>query len=93
MSFLSALEDTCSQSWPAVLVSLSPAVSGLLSATALWVASRAHSTSRDAQQTSQAAVSLSLLDSDSQRDSAQLGRHEAPPKPSSTTQAADDTST
>lgn len=48
-------------SWPQFLVSLSPALAGLLSATALWVASRARTTSQDAQQTSQAAVTLSLL--------------------------------
>jgi hypothetical protein len=52
-------------SWPDVLVSLSPALSGLLSATALLVASRARTTSKDAQQTSQAALSISLVQPDS----------------------------
>ncbi len=46
--------DTSCVSWLAVLESLSPAVAGLLSAIALWVASRARSTSKDAQSTSQA---------------------------------------
>jgi hypothetical protein len=43
------LQDTSCASWLSVLESLSPAVAALLSATALWVASRARSTSRDAQ--------------------------------------------
>ena len=61
LGWLQVPEDTCSASWSAFLVSLSPAVCALLSATALWVASRARSTSSDALQTSQAATSLSLL--------------------------------
>lgn len=43
------------------LVSLSPALSALLSAIALWVASQARSTSKGAQQTSQAALRTSQL--------------------------------
>jgi hypothetical protein len=41
------------------LISLSPALSALLSAIALWVGSRARITSRAAQQTSQAALKIS----------------------------------
>ena len=58
-------DSTCSESWQPFLLSLSPAVCALLSAIALWVASQARSTSRDAQQTSQGAVTLSLLASPS----------------------------
>jgi hypothetical protein len=46
-------------SWSDFLVSISPAVTGLLSATALWVASRARSTSKDAHATSRAALTIS----------------------------------
>ncbi len=49
---------------PQILAYVLPPVGALLSATALWVASRARSTSVDAHATSQAAVSLSLLASD-----------------------------
>ncbi len=38
--------------WQAILTSVLPAVGALLSATALWVASRARTTSRDARSTS-----------------------------------------
>lgn len=48
--------------WQPVLTYVLPPVGALLSATALWVASRARSTSADARSTSQAAVSLSLLE-------------------------------
>ncbi len=53
----------CTQSayWPLILTYVLPPVGALLSAIALWVASRARSTSADAQQTSQGAVALSLL--------------------------------
>ena len=44
-----------------ILTYVLPPVGALLSATALWVGSRARTTSEDALQTSQAAVSLSLL--------------------------------
>jgi hypothetical protein len=74
-------EDMCSASWQPFLLSLSPAVCALLSAIALWVASRARTTSVAAQQTSQAAQTLWLLGSGSQPAT---GRHEAeqdPPKP------------
>lgn len=54
-------ESTCSASFVSFLISLSPALGGLLSAIALWVASRARTTSEDARQTSQAAMTLSLL--------------------------------
>jgi len=47
--------------WQPILTYVLPPVGALLSATALWVASRARTTSQDAQSTSQAAVSLSLL--------------------------------
>ena len=53
---------TPSASLTLVLAYVLPPVGALLSATALWVASRARSTSADAQSTSQAAVSMSLLD-------------------------------
>ena len=55
--------------WPLILDWLLPPAAALLSAIGLWVASRARTTSRDAQSTSQAAVSLSLL-------------HAEPPSPS-----------
>lgn len=71
-------EDTCSTSWQPFLVSLSPAVCALLSAIALWVAARARIISKDAQQTSQATVALSLLDADSPRDLERRARHAAP---------------
>lgn len=45
---------TPSDSWLLILTSLSPALAALLSATALWVAARARTTSRDAQSISQA---------------------------------------
>ena len=44
--------------WQPVLESLLPPVAALLSATALWVASRARSTSVDARSTSQALARL-----------------------------------
>ena len=47
--------------WPQFLAYVLPPVGALLSATALWVASKARGTSGDALSTSQAAVSLSLL--------------------------------
>lgn len=55
--------STCNDFWQAIPPSLLQAVVALLSATSLWVASRARGISKDAQQTSQAAVSLSLLHS------------------------------
>lgn len=63
MDSLHTLGSTCSDFWLSIPPSLLQAVTALLSATALWVASRARGTSKDAQQTSQAAVSLSLLHS------------------------------
>lgn len=77
---LRALVDTCSTSWPSVLLSYSPAVGGLLSAIALWVASRARSTSKDAQLTSEAAKTLWLLASDTPPATGPPGRHEDPEK-------------
>lgn len=74
--FVQTPEDTCSTSWQPFLVSLSPALGALLSAIALWVASQARSTSRDALQTSQAATSLSLLASPSHLA---MADQEAPP--------------
>jgi uncharacterized Tic20 family protein len=50
-----------SASLPLILSYLLPPAGALLSAIALWVASKARSTSADAQSTSQAAVALSLL--------------------------------
>ena len=56
------LNCTPSAYWPLILAYVLPPVGALLSATALWVASRARSTSRDAQSTSLAvADSLHLL--------------------------------
>lgn len=49
-------EPTSCASWSTFLVSISPALTALLSAIALWVASRARTTSVDAQRTSQAAL-------------------------------------
>jgi NO-binding membrane sensor protein with MHYT domain len=77
--------STLSTSLAQFLVFMSPAAAALLSAIALWVASRARSTSADALSTSQAATSLSLLASPSHFASVEPGRHEAPQKPSSTT--------
>lgn len=56
--------------WTPILAYVLPPAGALLSAIALWVASRARTTSVDAQQTSQAAVSLSLLSSAPPDDSA-----------------------
>lgn len=61
--------STCTAFSEAILVYVLPPVGALLSATALWVGARARSISKDAQSTSQAAVSLSLL-------------HAEPPSPS-----------
>lgn len=61
MHSVHTLVSTCADFWQSIPPSLLQAVSALLSATALWVGSRARTTSRDAQQTSQAALSLSLL--------------------------------
>jgi hypothetical protein len=52
---------TQSDSFALFLGYVSPAVAALLSATALWVASRARSTSAAAQETSQAVATLSGL--------------------------------
>jgi hypothetical protein len=65
MPLLQDLTDTpCStlaSSLPLILSYALPPASALLSAIALWVASRARSTSGVAQSTSEAAVQLSLL--------------------------------
>lgn len=74
-------EDTCSTSWQPLVDSLSLPAGAVLSAIALWVASRARSTSKDAQQTSQGAMTLSLLAGHSLPDTGQPGRHEAQGKP------------
>lgn len=58
------LDCTPGAYWGPILASLLPPVAALLSAIALWVASRARSTSADARETSQAAVNLSLLQSE-----------------------------
>lgn len=73
--------DTCSTSWQPFLVSLSPAAAALLSATALYVAARARSISRGAQETSLEARLHSQLAIGSQLGTEPLGRHEAPEKP------------
>jgi hypothetical protein len=52
---------TPSAYWPLILAYVLPPVGAVLSAIALWVASKARSTSSDARVTSEAAVSLSLL--------------------------------
>jgi hypothetical protein len=52
---------TPSAYWPLILAYVLPPVGALLSATALWVGSKARSTSKDALSTSQAAVTLSLM--------------------------------
>src|SRR4051794_23662509 len=53
------LEPTRCASYSDFLLSLSPALSALLSGIGLWVASRARTTSKAAQQTSQEALRLS----------------------------------
>lgn len=59
---LSTLNCTPSAYWQPILVYVLPPVGALLSATALWVASKARSTSLDVQSTSRvAALSSSLL--------------------------------
>jgi hypothetical protein len=55
---------TPSASLQLILTYVLPPVGALLSATALWVASLARTTSRDARSTSEAAVALSLLDAE-----------------------------
>lgn len=52
-------ESTPCTSYASFLLSLSPALGAVLSAIALWVASRARSTSVAAQSTSQAALAFS----------------------------------
>lgn len=76
--FTPTSETTCATSYGTFLVSLSPAVCALLSATALWVGAHARRISKDALQTSQAVVSLSLLDSPSPLA---MGDQEAAPGP------------
>lgn len=63
MGSLHTLASTCNDFWNGIPPSLLQAVVVLLSTTSLLVASRTRGTSRDAQQTSQAALSLSLLHS------------------------------
>jgi len=58
------LDCTPSAYWPLVLAYVLPPAGAVLSAIALWVASRARATSSDAHATSAAAVSLSLLQSE-----------------------------
>jgi hypothetical protein len=55
------LDCTPSAYWPLILAYVLPPVGAVLSAIALWVASKARSTSQDARVTSQGAVALSLL--------------------------------
>jgi hypothetical protein len=85
--------STCSTSWQPFLVSVSPAVSALLSATALWVASRARSTSKVAQQTSRVALGLSPGVSPTSSVSLSPDIVEVLRRRSSTTSGPDDTST
>ncbi len=61
MDLPGTLDCTPSAYWPLILAYVLPPAGAVLSAIALWVASKARSTSADAQQTSVAAVSLSLL--------------------------------
>ncbi len=62
MDLPNTLTCTPSAYWPLILGYVLPPVGALLSAIALWVASRARSTSVDAQSTSRAvADSLQLL--------------------------------
>jgi hypothetical protein len=93
MTSLRTLVSTCSDYWPRILDSLLPPVAGLLSATALWVASRARGTSRDAQSTSQGALSLSLLHSVPPDSSGSESTAPAQRSASSTTAAPASTST
>lgn len=58
---MDTLSCTPSAFWQQFLTSVSPAVVALLSATALWVASRARGTSSAAQSTSEEAALLSRL--------------------------------
>lgn len=61
---------TCTPSayWPLILAYVLPPVGAVLSATALWVASKARSTSKDAQSTSLGiADSLQLLPEQQER--------------------------
>jgi hypothetical protein len=85
--------STCDDSWQPFLVSLSPAAAALLSAIALWVASQARTTSRDAQQTSQATASLSLLDAEPPWISALVDAVRDPKRSWSTTAGPASTST
>ncbi len=55
------LDCTPSAYWPLILAYVLPPAGAILSAIALWVASKARSTSVDARATSAAAVTLSLL--------------------------------
>ncbi len=55
------LDCTPSAYWPLILAYVLPPVGALLSAIALWVASKARTISVDAHATSQGAVALSLL--------------------------------
>lgn len=81
LDFLSTSVDTCATPWEPFLLSLSPAVHVVLSAIALWVASRARGTSKDALLTSEAVKTLSLLATDSSLVMGDQGRHAAPEKP------------
>lgn len=80
-------------SWSSFLVSISPALSALLSAIGLWVASRARSTSKAAQQTSQAALRSSQQPYGGPHVVVTPELREALLRHSSTTPAPGDTST
>lgn len=58
---MDTLPCTPSVYWQPILAYVLPPAGALLSAIALWVAQKARSISVDAQSTSQAAVTLSLL--------------------------------
>lgn len=87
------LENTSCTSYASFLLSVSPQVAALLSAIALWVASRARSTSKDAQRTSQAALRTSTPPASTASVVLHPDVLAALQKHSSTTQAADYTST
>jgi endonuclease/exonuclease/phosphatase (EEP) superfamily protein YafD len=64
MDSLPILACTPSAYWPLILTYVLPPAGALLSGIALWVAARARGISADAEQTSAAAVALSLLQSE-----------------------------
>lgn len=80
MGSIRTLGSMCSDFSPALVAYVLPPAGALLSATALWVASRAHTTSQVAQSTSQAALKASGLVSVSPDVIAQVRRAPDPKK-------------